>query len=123
MQKMIERGKEIFGDKFIPILEFMPFERHLEFLAQIDIAIFNSNRQQAMGNIITLLGLGKKVYMRSNITSWKLFEEIGVKVFDVADINLEPIDKKIAEENRRKIREYFSEENYLKQLKILFNGR
>lgn len=38
----------------------MPFEEYLGLLAKIDIAILNHKRQQAMGNITTLLGLGKK---------------------------------------------------------------
>ncbi len=122
MERVIKVGKEIFGDKFIPLLEFMPFERYLDFLGQIDIAIFNHNRQQAMGNIITLLGLGKKVYLRKDITPWKLFEELGVKVFNVDEIDLEPIDKKVAEENRKRVREYFSEEKLIEQLSNIFGG-
>ena len=43
----------------------MPFNQYLEFLGKIDIAIFNHRRQQGFGNAITLLGLGKKVYLNS----------------------------------------------------------
>ena len=33
---------------------------YIQFLNQIDIAVFNHNRQQAMGTIRSLLGMGKK---------------------------------------------------------------
>lgn len=118
---IIEQGKEFFEDKFIPLTEFMPFEKYLEFLSEIDIAIFAHKRQQAMGNIIILLGLGKKVYMRSDITPWQLFQNIGVKVFDVEKIELDLIDEQTKKENQQKIKKYFSEERYFSQLKKIFD--
>lgn len=67
-QTIIEQGQQHFDDKFEALTEHMPFNQYLEFLGKIDIAIFNHKRQQAMGNTITLLGLGKKVFMRSDVT-------------------------------------------------------
>jgi hypothetical protein len=48
-KSVVEQGKEWFGDKFSPIISFMPFDQYLSFLKSVDIAIFNHNRQQAMG--------------------------------------------------------------------------
>jgi hypothetical protein len=121
-KEVIKYGKSIFEDKFVTLTEFMPFEKYLEFLGEIDIAIFAHKRQQAMGNTITLLGLGKKVYMRSDITPWKLFKDIDVKFFDVDNIEIDLIDEKIKKQNQQKIKEYFSEKNYLKQLQNLFGN-
>jgi len=118
-----KRGKELFGDKFIAINEFMPYERYFEFLANIDIAIFFHNRQQGMGNTINLLGMGKKVYLNKNTPQYKLFESLGVKVYDFEEeFNLEIIDEEVNEKNQRIIRKYFSEENLKKQLKNIFEG-
>lgn len=121
-KEVIAYGKEFFGSKFIPLTDFIPFEKYLQFLGEIDIAIFAHKRQQAMGNTITLLGLGKKVYMRNDITPWELFRDIDVKVFDVENIEIDEIDEKIKKENQQKIKEYFSQENYLKQLHNLFES-
>jgi len=121
-QRVISYGKELFEDKFVALTEFMPFEKYLEFLGDIDIVIFAHKRQQAMGNTITLLGLGKKVYMRSNITPWQLFNDIDVKVYDVANIEIDLIDEQIKKENQQNIKEYFSDETYLKQLQNLFES-
>lgn len=122
-QNVITKGKELFGDKFIALTEFMPFEKYLEFLGDIDIAIFAHKRQQAMGNTITLLGLGKKVYMRSDVTPWQLFDDISIKVFDVKNIEIDLINKQKQKENQEKIKEYFSKKNYLKQLQNLFESK
>lgn len=121
-QSVILKGKELFGRKFIALTEFMVFDQYLEFLADIDIAIFAHKRQQAMGNTITLLGLGKKVYMRSDITPWKLFDGIGVKVFDVGNIKLELIDAQTKLKNQEKVKKYFSQKNYFTQLQNLFES-
>jgi dTDP-N-acetylfucosamine:lipid II N-acetylfucosaminyltransferase len=121
-KKVIKKGKDLFGDKFVALAQFMPFDKYLELLSEIDIAIFAHRRQQAMGNIITLLGLGKKVYMRSDITPWKLFKDIDVKIFAVENIELELITEKDRLNNQKKIKEYFSKENYLIQLQNLFES-
>lgn len=122
-KKVIAYGKELFRDKFIPLTEFMTLENYLELLSGIDIAIFAHNRQQAMGNTITLLGFGKKVYMRSDTTTWKLFKDIDVKVYDMENIDINLIEDDIQNKNQEKVKEYFSEDKYIKQLKNLFDSK
>ncbi|MCP4472334.1 MAG: TDP-N-acetylfucosamine:lipid II N-acetylfucosaminyltransferase, partial [Gammaproteobacteria bacterium] len=122
-KNVIVEGKNIFGDKFVPLVDFMPFDQYLELLSEIDIAIFNHKRQQAMGNIITLLGLGKKVYMRNDITPWSMFEYIGITVFDVANVEIELLCDDVNKENKQIVKKYFSEENLTKQWgKIIGNS-
>jgi len=76
-------GAKIFGDKFIPIKEFMSKEDYFESIKQIDVAIYNNNRQQGMGNIEEMLRQGKKVYLRKTTPMWKWYTERGQKIFDV----------------------------------------
>jgi len=120
-EAVISKGKEIFEDRFIPILNFMQFKEYLDFLGNIDIAIFAHKRQQAMGNIITLLGLGKKIYIRTNITSWQFFKDIDVRLFDYNKLELDSLDKITKKANIDKIKSYFSEDDYLKQLQSFLN--
>jgi hypothetical protein len=121
--KMVsEKGYEIFGDKFKPMLDFMPYEQYLKFLGKIDIAIFAHKRQQAMGNTITLLGLGKKVYMRSDVSQWELFNKKNIKVYDIYNFNLDICCNEKLEKNKDIIKNYFSKKNYLYQLKKLFSS-
>lgn len=118
---VISKGKELFGNKFIPVTEFMPINLYLDFLTNIDIAIFAHKRQQAMGNIITLLGLGKKIYIRDSISSWQFFKDINVQLFNYHNIKLDMLDNSTKEKNIKKIRSYFSEKTYIKQLKSFLN--
>lgn len=119
-KKIISFGQENFGEKFIPLSDFMPFEIYLNLLAQIDIAIFNHRRQQGMGNTTTLLGLGKKVYIRSDVTPWKFYAKLGVNLYNVAEVNLDLILPNVAQKNRNIISDYFSKEKLTNQLKEVF---
>lgn len=120
---IIKKGKELFGDKFIPLTEFMIFEDYLKLLSSIDIAIYAHKRQQAMGNTITLLGLGKKVYMKKDTVQWDLFENIDVKVYDINNLDINLIHEEKKSNNQENIKKYFSKENYLKQLENLFESK
>ncbi len=113
-------GEAKFGDKFKPLMNQLPLSEYLELLSNIDVAIFYHDRQQAMGNTINLLGMGKKVFIRRDVTQWSFFEDIGVRIFDIKDLNIEPLNRSISARNYKIISEYFSEENYLYQLKEIF---
>lgn len=121
-KKVISQGQEWFGDKFVPMTDFIPFEQYLEFLKSLDIAIFNHQRQQAMGNTITLLGMGKTVFMRNEVSQWRFLNDLGIKLNDVANLKLQSIDTKEAQENSRIVHSYFSRETLIKQLSGIFEG-
>jgi hypothetical protein len=121
-ERIINIGKEIFGEKFYPLTEFLPYDKYLEILFNIDIAIFAHNRQQGMGNLIQLLGLGKKVYLNPETSQWNLLQNLGIKVYDInRDIDLN-INAKELENNKKIVREWFSLENLIKQWQEVFNG-
>lgn len=119
--KIATEGRRRFGNKFYVMEDFMPFDKYLEFLSEIDIAIFNHKRQQAMGNTITLLGLGKKVYLRSDVTQWDLFNSNGIAVYDIKEFVLNDNKNNQLEENKRRVKAYFSEQTLVNQLREVFN--
>ncbi len=120
--EVILKGKNIFGEKIVPITEYMSFDDYMKVLSSIDIAIFNHNRQQAMGNITTLIGLGKKVYLSKDIITWKYLTDIGIKIFDIKDFNLLPLDIKAQEKNMRLTKDYFSKKNLISQWHIILES-
>jgi dTDP-N-acetylfucosamine:lipid II N-acetylfucosaminyltransferase len=123
-EKIINRGKEIFGDKFEALQSFLPIEKYIDILTEVDIAIFNHNRQQAIGNITTLIGLGKKVYIREDITTWCFCKSHELKVFNVNKINdksfLSVIPQHEKQQNIKNVKTFFSEEKLKKDLKKIF---
>lgn len=114
---VIARGKEIFADKFIALTEFMPFDKYMEFLSEIDIAIFAQERQQAFGNIIALLSMGKKVYLNPLSPLNEQFEEININLFNIKNFSLYPIEEKESRKNINIIRKRFSKQELINNLK------
>lgn len=91
--EIINKGKEMFNDKFFPITEFMDYDKYLKMLSECSVGIFNNNRQQAMGNINALLKIGKKIYLRNNTSMWKEYEKNNLKVFNIEDVQNETADE------------------------------
>jgi hypothetical protein len=84
---VIKKGFEMFGNKFVPMTRFMSLEEYNQFINNIDVAIFNHRRQEAMGVTLTLLSKGKIVYMNSKTTAFRSLNERGIQVFDNELIN------------------------------------
>lgn len=121
--KEVEKiGYKYFGEKSIPLFDFMSNTEYIDFLSNIHIAIFNHNRQQGIGNIITLLGLGKKVFIRNDITSWEYFEKLGIKVFDNRIIDLSMLDNDTKNNNEKKVKELYSEEKLKIEMKNIWSS-
>lgn len=69
-EEIIAFGTSAFGEKFIPIREYMSLENYFSLLSTMDIALFNNDRQQAIGNIMALAFLSKKLYLREHTSMW-----------------------------------------------------
>jgi len=111
------KAKNKFKDKVIFLEDKLEFKQYIKFLSQIDIAIFAHDRQQAFGNIITLLGLNKTVYIKYK-PMHKFFRRKGIKI---KNINL--LSNKVKKHNNNiKIKKYFSKYTLINQLKNIFQG-
>lgn len=117
-QQVAVDGKKLFGDKFVPMFEFLTFDEYVDFLLKMDLAIFNHDRQQAFGNIITLLGFGKKVYLNPESTIYDLMQKMRIKIFNICDIDLTLIKNEEKKANLRMVKKCFSIENLLKDSKL-----
>ncbi|WP_148581875.1 TDP-N-acetylfucosamine:lipid II N-acetylfucosaminyltransferase [Alkalibaculum bacchi] len=121
--EIVKLGKDIFENKFIPLTNFMPFDRYLDILSKIDVAIFNHKRQQALGNITTLLGLGKKVYIREDITTCQFCLDHHLKVFSLNenfDDLFEKMNTREIQMNIENVKRQFSEEKLIDDWKKIF---
>ncbi|HEY0823688.1 MAG TPA: TDP-N-acetylfucosamine:lipid II N-acetylfucosaminyltransferase, partial [Ramlibacter sp.] len=115
-----ERGQALFGDRFVAMLDFMPLPAYVAWLGSIDIALFNHQRQQGMGNAITLLGMGKKVHLRTDVSQWEMFRRLGLAVFPLDAFVPERLSPQEAARNREIVRREFSEERLQEQLSRIF---
>ncbi|WP_019026680.1 TDP-N-acetylfucosamine:lipid II N-acetylfucosaminyltransferase [Colwellia piezophila] len=119
-EKIKQLGQTMFESRFTALVDFMEFDEYLKILARVDVGVFAHKRQQAMGNTITLLGLGKTVYMRNDVTPFTLFKELEINVLDIKYLDLNVLDNETINRNKENIQNYFSEQKIIKQLSELF---
>jgi dTDP-N-acetylfucosamine:lipid II N-acetylfucosaminyltransferase len=123
-----ERGIKYFGIKFNAMENFMSRTTYVQKLNKVDIGIMYHNRSQAFGNCITLLTLGKKLYLKRNNPLRQLFNKVGIIVFDahtIKDLSFkefsEPLSENEIKNNIDKISNLFSERKRLEYLTKLLN--
>lgn len=121
-QSVIEKGKELMGGKFIPVIDFMTPTEYSKFLSTMDIAIFNNNRQQATGNIELLAFFGAKVFLRDDTAMWSHYVDRNKRLFfNVSEIGRISFEDLIdyPSDYFHNNHEYFSriwDEDYLKMI-------
>lgn len=90
-------ARMLFGEKVIVIEEFLDIDKYTELLSTIDVGIFNTDRQQALGNIRVLLRFGAKVFLSDDSGMIPFFSEEGYCVHSVSEIS--KLDFKLFVEN------------------------
>jgi dTDP-N-acetylfucosamine:lipid II N-acetylfucosaminyltransferase len=120
-EKVSVKGNQLFGDRFVPLLNFMLYQDYLKILAEIDVAIFAHRRQQGMGNTIALLGLGKKIFIRSDVTQWNFLKDLGMNIFSISDLDFSKMNSEDIKMNSAIIKKIFSKKKLITQYAKVFS--
>lgn len=119
-KEVAKYGKDIFGDRFIPVFEFLPLEKYWKYISNIDILIFNHKRQQGLGNINMLCYLEKKIYLRNDISSWNYLTKelhLNLNSFDnIENENFEEFKLNNSIGNRKKVEDSVFSIEYIKNI-------
>lgn len=120
---VLEGGHKLLGDRFCPLLDFMPLEEYNKLQLSISVAIYGNWRQEAAGNILVFLFIGSKVFLskRNPVYEWALSH--GLKVFELEGITQEQLDAPLTASekisNREIVKNLFTKERPLKLIKDL----
>lgn len=124
----IEYAKKHLGDRFHAITDYMDRQSFVQFVQEMDVIMMFHNRQQAEGNIMTALSLGKPVFMKTRNPQFDMLKRMGVKpVYDVLKMHTVDLRKAIVEaqvhreETMQAIDMEYSDETRLRNLKKLLN--
>ena len=82
IKNVTQHALRCFGDKATVISEKMDINEYYQFLREMDIAVFHTNRQIGLGNIFPLIYLQKKIYLDSNGVMYKYFLSKGITICD-----------------------------------------
>lgn len=121
--KVIKKGKELWGERFFPITDFLPFNDYMDIVRSCGNVIMFHERQQAMGNITTALWTGCKVFlskssilyhsMKDHCILYNMDDDLSEQQFST---NLR--DKQICKNRQFILQNYSLEANLLKIYKF-----
>lgn len=116
---VIAYGTKIFGEKFQYLDDFISIDKYNSILSDIDIAVFNHWRQEALGVTLSLLSLGKIVYINPKTTTYESLNKRGFQIFDnnLLFTNGPTVDRDITE-NKNLIEKYYSKDVHISTLEI-----
>ncbi|QYJ83757.1 TDP-N-acetylfucosamine:lipid II N-acetylfucosaminyltransferase [Shewanella aegiceratis] len=118
-----------FGNKFVPLESFLPIDDYIEIQCSCSIVIMNHVRQQALGNIITALYLGAKVFLMESNPIFEYLKRNGLILFSISELEEHDLESILSGEkmeiNRMALRRMWSRDimrNKTKCLSEYFQG-
>ncbi len=108
LRKVKSVGKEYWGDKFVPLDTFLPYNEYCKIVSSCSNVVMFHERQQAMSNIRQGLWNGCKVFLSSSGLAYRYYDSLGLQVLSVQhELNTKMIDKPLSslevEKNRTKM--------------------
>lgn len=120
---VIKIGRLLFGDKFQPLVEYMPRDDYNKLMLDCSTMIMPHYRPQAQGNILTGLWLGMRVYLSEKSIAFNFFKRIGVIIFsfesDFKKYGYKPMLKESVETNKKILRKWYGKEHVMKSVEDL----
>lgn len=101
------------------LTDFIEPEEYKQLISSCSIAIFGHIRQQGLGNIISLLSAGVKVFFYKDSITYKYYKQQGLNVYNLEeDFNgIFLFDSNLAEMNNHIMNKLQNYDNYLIDLK------
>lgn len=124
-QKLTELGKSYFVTGFEPLMDFLPIEDYVAIIKKCGYVIMNHVRQQAVGNIVIMLYLGARVFVRQENPVYAFFQAMGVSLSTVQELEANPalLDTALTPEereiNRALVGDYWSRDRAYERTKKL----
>ena len=123
---ILESGEKYFSNKFNGITEFLKLEDYKAMIADCSIVVMNHIRQQAVGNIMIMISMGAKIYLRKENYLFNFFQRSGYKVFAIEDIKdekdfLRKLTKEEVEHNKNTMRDLYTIDKFEKKISSFYS--
>jgi dTDP-N-acetylfucosamine:lipid II N-acetylfucosaminyltransferase len=79
-------GNRLFGEDFRALINFMPAKDYVATIMSCGFVLMNHKRQQAVGNIVIMLYLGARVFLREENPLYSFFKQEGVVINSIQDL-------------------------------------
>lgn len=85
IDKVIKEGKCLFGERFIPIKDYLPFDEYTAIMNSCDTLILGQKQQAATCNCLTAMWNGLKVFFLKDSMNYEFYKSMKLKVFSLED--------------------------------------
>ncbi len=123
--RVVDRGRELLGDSFDPLLEALPFEQYLDRISRCDVVVMNHNRQQGLGNVGIGLYSGAHLYLSPRNPLRAFLERSGLDVLDLGSaesLPVGPVGDDTLRRRRARMGEIWGEDVVLDNVRRLLDG-
>lgn len=110
------KGRELLSECFEPLTDFVPISEYVRALESCGFVVMNHVRQQAVGNIVIMLYLGAKVFLRKECPTYAYLLDQGAVIYTIQELEENPdllnerLDHESIEINRKIIKCNWSKE-------------
>jgi hypothetical protein len=125
---VVRYGNKLFGPhRFHALVDFVPLQDYNALVCSCGTAFMGHRRQQAVGNICTLLYAGAKVFLNENSTVYRFFKRNGAFVFGLRDLTRDrhgvfmPLSQEQTARNREMLAAHWSDEVVRGNVRYLLN--
>lgn len=87
-----DKANDLFGDNVEIINDYLPYDKYLDLVKNCNNVFMGHIRQQALGNIITLLYFGSKIFFFKESVTYKFLINSNIKVYLIEDFVKNPSD-------------------------------
>lgn len=112
-KEIISLGHKLLPNNFMPQIKFMKKNEYHQLISSCSICIMNHKRQQSVGNIISLLYLGSKLFLNKENIIFHFLKKEGAIIFSIEELSTESISTRLTTEeieiNRNVLRKHWSE--------------
>lgn len=119
---ILQVGRAMFGDRFVPLMDFMPRERYVALLRSCGHVMMNHVRQQAFGNLTIAGLLGAKLHVNAHSSLYPWLREIGVPAERIGSGDLEPLSTAARDAQTSAFINIIGREAHLAHTKALFEA-
>lgn len=93
-RKVVQKGMELYQEKFIPLLHYMKQEEWFQFLRSIDVAVFPSTRLSGESTLLLLKAASVKVYADLGVVGY--MQQRHMQIENIEKIREQSIDEFIS---------------------------
>lgn len=123
---VIKNGREILGERFKPMLDFLPTDVYFKAISCCTNMVMGHLRQQALGNIAYGLMTGMKVFLWKDSPVYSQFSRMGFSLFTLDKVKKEDFEQVLPESEQRKNAElllrYFGKPAMDRKLRALIDA-